>query len=158
MSLYSRRIRHGYLRRKMGALGTDSFICRKVKFRSIHRVFIGSGSVINPNVLLDGRGGKLVIGNHVDIAQETNIWTLEHDTETHRAIGASTVIEDYVWIGSRVTILPGVTVGANSICAAGAVVTKDVPPNTIVAGIPAIIIGERHRKTDYELKFSTIFR
>ncbi len=158
MSLYSRRLRHWYLRRKMGGLGKDSFISRQVRFRNIQNVFVGEGSVVNPDVLLDGRGGKVVIGNHVDVAQETNIWTQQHDTHTHAAVGGDTVIGDYVWIGSRVTILPGVTIGENSICATGAVVTKDVPPNTIVGGVPAKIIGMRNRTEDYKLSFNTIFR
>ena len=49
-------------------------------------------------------------------------------------------IGDRVWIGIAATILPGVTIGENSIVAAGAVVTKDVPPNTIVAGNPAKVV------------------
>lgn len=50
------------------------------------------------------------------------------------------VIESNVWIGAGATILPGVTIGENSVVAAGAVVTKDVPPNTIVGGVPAKFI------------------
>ena len=157
MSLYSRRLRHAYLRRKM-RLGKGSFISRHVRFRAIHNISVGEGCVVNPDVLLDGRGGKLIIGNHVDIAQETNIWTLQHDTHTHHAIGADTIIGDYVWIGSRCTILPGVRIGDNAICAAGAVVTKEVPPNSIVGGVPAKVIGSRNRTEDYKLTFNTIFR
>ena len=158
MSLYSRRLRHAYLRKRMGSLGKSSFISRKVRFRSIHNVFIGEGCVVNPDVLLDGRGGKLVIGNHVDIAQETNIWTQQHEKDNHHTIGADTVIGDYVWIASRVTILPGVTIGDNSVCATGAVVTKDVPPGVVVGGVPAKVIGTRNRTEDYKLTLHSIFR
>ena len=158
MSLYSRRIRHFYLKKKIGKIGKGSFISRKVKFRNIGNIYIGEGCVINPDVLLDGRGGKLTIGNNVDIAQETIIWTLGHDPHTHKSVGGNITINDYTWIGSRVTILPGVTVGKDSICAAGSVVTKDVPENVIVGGIPAKIIGKRNRTIDYKLHFSTIFR
>ena len=76
MSLYSRRIRHLYLRRKLGGLGKSSFISRNVRFRNTKNIFIGEGCVINPYVLLDGRGGKLIIGDNVDIAQESVIWTM----------------------------------------------------------------------------------
>lgn len=158
MSLYSRRIRHYYLRHILGKLGEKTFISRKVMIRKSNNIFIGNGCVINPNVLLDGRGGKLIIGDNVDIAQETNIWTMEHDPQTHKAIVADTIIADYVWVCSRVTILPGIKIGENSICAAGAVVTKDVPPNCIVGGVPAKIIGQRNRTVDYKLNFNTIFR
>lgn len=158
MSLYSRRVRHAFLRHWLGRLGKDTFISRNVKFRSIQNIFIGEGCVINPDVLLDGRGGKVVIGNYVDIAQETNIWTQSHETDNHQTIGADTVIGDFAWIGSRVTILPGVTIGDNAVCAAGAVVTKDVPSNAIVAGVPAKVIGTRKRTEDYKLTLHTIFR
>lgn len=158
MSLYSRRIRHFYLRKKMGKLGKESFISRNVRFRNIRNISIGEGCVINPHVLLDGRGGRLIIGDNVDIAQETNIWTLEHDPQSHKSIGADVAIHDYCWIGSRVTILPGVNIGKSSICAAGAIVTKNVPDNVIVGGVPAKIIGKRNRAINYKLQFSTIFR
>ena len=60
----------------------------------------------------------------------------------------SVVIEDDVWIASRVSILPGVTVGKGSVIAAGAVVTKDVPPSSLVGGIPARIIRTIERPSE----------
>ena len=92
--------------------------------------------------MLDGRSAELIIGDNVDIAQETNIWTLEHDVndDDHRIVPGQVIIEDHVWIASRVTILPGVTIGENAVVGAGAVVTKDVEPNTVVGGIPAKLI------------------
>jgi acetyltransferase-like isoleucine patch superfamily enzyme len=51
-------------------------------------------------------------------------------------------IDTNVWIGAAATILPGVTIGADSVVAAGAVVTHDVPPATVVAGVPAVVIRE----------------
>ena len=158
MYLYSRRIRHYYLKRKIGAIGNGTFISRNVKFRNLSNIFIGEGCVINPNVLLDGRGGKLIIENNVDIAQESIIWTLEHDPHTHKSVGANVVIKDYVWIGSRVTILPGVIVNKSAICATGAIITKDVPEDCIVGGVPAKVIGKRNRSLNYKLSFATIFR
>ena len=62
-----------------------------------------------------------------------------------------TVIEDYVWIASRATILPGVKIGRGAVIASCAVVTKDVPPLAIVAGVPAKIIGWRKNNMDYKL-------
>ena len=55
---------------------------------------------------------------------------------------APIVIGDKVWIGANATVLPGVTIGKGAIVAAGAVVTRDVPPNTIVAGVPARVVRE----------------
>jgi maltose O-acetyltransferase len=60
-----------------------------------------------------------------------------------RVIGEPVVIEDHVWIGSRAMILGGVTLGRGAVVAAGAIVTRDVPPLAIVAGIPARVVGER---------------
>ena len=131
-----------------------------LEFRKPKNISIGNNSVINKKVLLDGRGGKLTIGNNVDIAQETNIWTLEHDVhdDFHTDTGADVIIEDYVWIASRVTILPGVTIGKGAVVAANSVVTKDVPAMEIVGGIPAKVIGKRKSKLKYNLKYQPWFR
>lgn len=131
-----------------------------VEFRNAKNIEIGSNTVVNKKVLLDGRGGKLIIGNNVDIAQETNIWTLEHDVHNdyHRDRGSDVVIEDYVWIASRVTILPGVRIGKGAVIATGAVVVKNVPPMAIVGGVPAKIIGERKSKLLYTLNYKPWFR
>jgi maltose O-acetyltransferase len=135
------------------AFGKKSSALMGLEIRKGSNVSVGNHCVINRNVLLDGRGGQLWIGNNVDIAQETNIWTLEHNVhdDYHRDQGSNVIIEDYAWIASRVTILPGVTIGRGAIVAAGSVVTKDVPPMAIVGGIPAKVIGERKSGLRYNL-------
>ena len=122
-----------------------------VEVRRADRVIIGSNCVVNRDVLLDGRGGCLSIGNNVDIAQEVVIWTLGHDAhdDYHRDEGGPVTIGDYAWIGHRSVIMPGVTIGRGAVVAAGAVVTKDVPAMAIVAGVPAKVIGERRSKLLY---------
>lgn len=141
-------------------IGKNSIVLSYVEIRNPKNVYIGNHSVVNRRVLLDGRGGKLQVGNNVDIAQETNIWTMEHDlnSDYHNSIGADVVIEDYVWIASRVTILPGIRIGRGAVIAAGAVVTKDVPSMAIVGGIPAKIIGYRKSALKYNLNYSPWFR
>lgn len=67
------------------------------------------------------------------------------------------MIEDHAWIGARVIILPGVTVGEGAVVAAGAVVTRSVPPYAVVGGVPAKRIGERNRDLLYRTKFSPFF-
>lgn len=89
----------------------------------------------------------------MDIAQEVNIWTEQHDynSSSYEAVASPVVVNDYVWIASRATILPGVTIGKGAVVACGSVVTKDVPDYTVVAGIPAKVIGKRTRDLTYKL-------
>jgi acetyltransferase-like isoleucine patch superfamily enzyme len=103
---------------------------------------------------LDGRTGKIIIGNNVDIAREAAIFTLEHDpnADYYETISGDVIIEDYAWVSSRATILPGVKIGRGAIVASNAVVTKDVQPMTIVGGVPAKVIGRRKSNLKYNLK------
>lgn len=134
-------------------IGDNSAICRDIDIRCPYRLLIGSHSTINKRVVLDGRGGKLIIGNNVDIAQECNLWTMQHDYNSpdYKAIGADIVIEDYVWLASRVTVLPGVTIGRGSVIGTCSVVTKDIPPMSIAVGVPAKVIGKRDDCLQYKL-------
>ena len=93
--------------------------------------------------------GPVCIGNNVNLAQGITVTALNHNFEdTSRRIdeqGISTkpvVIGDDVWIGANAVILPGVTIGRHVVVAAGAVVTKDVPDYSLVAGIPAKVIKQ----------------
>lgn len=153
-------IRRFFLRQTVGRLGDRSFIALGVEIRNGKNIQLGEGSVLNKKVLLDGRGGKLTIGNNVDIAQEVNIWTLSHDPQDdyHGDKGGDVTIEDYVWIASRATILPGVRIGRGAVVATGSVVTKDVPPMTIVAGVPAKKIGDRTSGLKYQFNHQPWFR
>ena len=92
------------------------------------------------------------IADEVMIANKTNLVTSGHpvppDQRRDHLTGAPIAIETNVWIGTAATILPGVTIGAGSVVAAGAVVTHDVPPATLVAGVPAAVIRELDRSSD----------
>jgi acetyltransferase-like isoleucine patch superfamily enzyme len=111
------------------------------------RITIGRGSIVNSGTILDGRGAELRIGDYVDIAPNVRIWTLDHDPDSprHAERPRPVTIEDFAWIASGATILPGVTLGQGCVVAAGSVVTKDVEAFAIVGGIPARKIGERQR-------------
>ena len=132
-------------------VGKNCSILMGCELRYPNKIILGDHCVINRDVLLDGRGGPLTIGNNVDIAQEAVIWTLGHDIhdDSHHDKGAAVTIEDYVWIGHRAIIMPGVTIGRGAVVAAGAVVTKSAPAMSIVAGVPAKIIGQRHSALNY---------
>lgn len=137
----------------MKSFDLSSSIYRNIDLRCPYRISIGSYSNINKRAVLDGRGGNLIIGDCVDIAQEVNIWTLQHDYNhpLYASTGKDVIIDDYVWIASRATILPGVHIGRGAVVAACAVVTKDIPPLAIVAGVPAKIIGWREDNMIYKL-------
>jgi len=89
-------------------VGTDCSFLMGLKLRNPRNIYVGNNVVTNRDVMLDGRGAKLIIGDNVDIAQETNVWTLEHDVndDYHSSSGGDVIIQDYVWIASRATILP----------------------------------------------------
>lgn len=114
---------------------------------------IGDNSGIGVNCMLSG---KVTIGNDVMMGPEVFIYTFNHRFDRtdipmwkqgHEGI-KPVHIEDDVWIGSRVTILPGVRIGKGSIIGANSVVTKDVMPYSIVGGNPAKLVKVRENKNN----------
>ena len=133
-------------------VGREAHIYGGMEIRDPGRITIGDGSVIGLNAILDGREG-ITIGRNVNLSSEVAIWTLQHDPQAANfgTKGGPVVVEDRAWLSFRCTVLPGVTIGEGAVVAAGSIVTKDVAPFTIVAGIPAEQIGERNRDLTYEL-------
>src|SRR3989338_1505314 len=150
-----------FLMRIYGAqIGKGSSIHMGGRFFSLKNLKIGQDTIIGYGLFLDGRE-KVVIGNHVDIASEVMIYNSEHDinSEDFAASFGSVEIEDYVFIGPRVIILPGVKIGKGAVVAAGAVVTKDIADFAIVGGVPAQVIGERKEKNlNYKLGRARLFQ
>ena len=136
------------------AIGEATSIHRRCRFYRPAGVSIGAHTVINRGVLLDGRSG-LRIGDNVSISEGSQILTLAHDPNdpSFGWRGAPVAIGDRVFLGARSTILPGITVGEGAVVAAGAVVTHDVEPFTIVGGVPARPIGQRRNDLDYQLTY-----
>lgn len=116
-------------------------------------VTIGDHCLINNNNLIQAgksKHGSITIGNYVHTGANVVIlgfnhgfYTREIPTKKQDYMDAPVVIEDDVWIGTGVVILPGVTIGKGAIIASSAVVNKDVPPYSIVGGVPAKVIKER---------------
>ena len=105
-------------------------------------IHIGQRVFINSGCKMQDQGG-IYIGDDVLIGHNACLLTLNHemDPENRADMHPKPIhIEDKAWLGSNVTVLPGVTIGEGAIVAAGAVVTKDVESNTIVGGVPAKII------------------
>jgi len=165
------------------SIGKNSTIHWLCRFNQPAGVAIGHNTIIGNDAFLDGRykriwqGGEirpfaylrallspakrpLRIGNNVSIAGEVRIFTMEHDISDPKfgETSADVVIEDYVAIGTRVTILPGVVIGRGAVVASGAVVTHNVKPYEIVGGVPAKEIGKRTEQLTYTLKYSRAFQ
>ncbi len=141
-------------------IGKGSAIHMGARFYLPHKISIGQDTLIGDHAFLDGRA-PLKIGSHVDIASQVMIYNSEHDLtdETNKAREEPVTIEDYCFIGPRVIILPGITIGRGAVIAAGAVVTKDVPGLTTVGGVPAKEIGKREIKNlNYRLGRARLFQ
>ena len=141
-------------------IGKNSFIHVGARFYYPAGISIGNGTIIGDHCFLDGRA-PLKIGNNVDIASQVLIYNSEHDvsSEGFDPIEEPVEIGDYVFIGPRAVILPGVKIGKGAVVAAGAVVTKDVGDFEIVGGVPAKVIGERKNKDPhYKLGRARLFQ
>ena len=108
------------------------------------RLVVGDFCWMNDGCFLD-LGAPITIGNRVSFGHQVFLMTNSHEIGSiERRAGDLTaepiVIEDGAWLGARCTILPGVTVHEGAIVAAGSLVTKDVPANTVVAGVPAKVV------------------
>lgn len=122
-------------------------------------LIVGSNTTVNQKCRLDARGG-LTIGSNVSISAEVVILSAAHQVKSREFEGYSdsVTIKDYVFIGTRAMILPGVTLGAGCIVAAGAVVTRDVEDYAIVAGVPARKIGDRRSDLEYKAYYQRLFQ
>lgn len=145
-------------------IGKGTSIHMGARFYKPSNIKIGNDTIIGEFAVLDGRA-PLTIGNHVDIASEVMIYNSHHDIKSTNfatvedTVREPVVIEDYVFIGPRAIILPGVTIGRGAVVGAGAVVTKDVAPLTIVGGVPAKEIGNRSEESlNYKLGRAAWFR
>lgn len=138
--------------------GKDVKIGAGVFIRSPEKMKIGDGVFIGSNCSIDAIGG-LQLGNCCALASNTTILTLDHHHRGAESIPwgeariiKPVVIEDYVWIGTNASILPGVTIGEGAIVGLGAVVAKDVPSRAIVVGNPGKIVRYRDKEDYYSIK------
>lgn len=141
-------------------IGKNSTLHTGVRVYDPRNITIGEGTIIGRGVFIDGRD-QVAIGSHTSIASEVMIYSSEHDltASDFHAISDVVKIGDYVFIGPRAIILPGVTIGDRAVVAAAAVVTKDVPAGVIVGGVPAKVIGERKLKNaNYRLGRFKLFQ
>lgn len=137
------------------ARGSDIEIDKSVRFgrwcfftSKGGEIVIGENTFLNTQVILNADiGGKIHISHDCMIGPRTIFRTANHKIKDINSVKreqghafADIFVERNVWIGANVTVLPGVTIGENSVIAAGAVVTKDIPKNCLAAGVPAIVM------------------
>jgi putative colanic acid biosynthesis acetyltransferase WcaF len=139
--------------RSLGAeIGAGSILFRGTTVLGAEHLRLGERVHVGFRVVLDARGG-ITVANDVTISSDSQLLTAKHDVHSagfERQI-APVVIERHAWIATRAMVLAGVTVGAGGVVAAGAVVTRDVAPSTIVAGVPGKPIGRRTSELTYRL-------
>ncbi len=154
----SHRVRGYFYRRAGMVIDRTSSIHWRAEFYSPERITIGGYSTIGDSSFLDGRSG-LMIGDCVNFGSHVSIYTRQHDVDSpdFAEVGAPVVIGDYAWVSSHSIVLPGVTIGEGAVVAAGAVVTKDVAPYTLVGGNPARYIRDRSRDLRYRLGYAKRF-
>jgi len=137
-----------YLYRRIGLrVGKNCVIRRGIYLASPNHLEVGDGSFLGRASLYCT--GGVTIGKNVNVSDGVVIITAKHDVNSPKfeASYEPIIIQDWAWIATNAIILGGVTVGEGAVVAAGAVVTKDVPPYAIVGGNPAQVIGERKKQT-----------
>lgn len=134
------------LKKVLGHCGENIWIEPPLTLAMGNTVSIGDGTYVNSNLtLVDDY--KITIGKEVLVGPNVTMCTTNHPLHYKlRPRGEmyckEVVVEDHVWIGSNVVICPGVTIGEGAVIGAGSVVTRDIPPMTLAAGVPCKVIRE----------------
>lgn len=141
-----------YLKKMLGSVGEKVWIAKTFNCDNGKNIHIGCNFTGNYNLtILDIR--EVRIGDNVMIGPNTLITTVGHPLtpagrRRHIGMAKPVTIGNDVWIGGNVTILPGVTIGNNVVIGAGAVVTKDIPDNSLAIGVPAKVVREIENDTE----------
>lgn len=157
---YFDRKRRYKLTSKFKSCGRNVEIGKNCEISSMGKFELGSHCWIGNNFYAKADGG-ITIGSGTIISRNCEIWTSNHNYDSddlqcipydRRMINKPVVIGENCWLGSRVTIIPGVTIGEGVVVGAGSVVTKDIPDYAVVGGNPAKIIKYRNIEKYKELK------
>jgi putative colanic acid biosynthesis acetyltransferase WcaF len=145
-------LRQGWLRLLGARIGRGSIIFRGIEVLGVEHLDLGERVHVGFRVVLDARGG-LRIADDVLISSDAQLITANHDPDSaafERRV-APIVLEHHTWVATRAMVLAGVTVHEGGVVAAGGVAVRDVPPRTIVGGVPARPIRARRGDLTYRL-------
>jgi len=138
-------LRRAVYRRMLAACGDGCVFLEHVVFTCPQRIRVGSRAAISRGVQFQGAGG-IDVGDDVLMGPGVKVWSINHQfDDPRRTIAAQgfteapVVIEDDVWLGANVVVLPGSRIGRGSVVAAGSVVRGTVPPMVLAAGSPATV-------------------
>ena len=156
--LPSRHIRRWFYQMLGAKFGKNCFPCRRVEILLPKGLVLGDGVAVGWFVELDARGG-IKIDHDTNISSHVKLITGSHDIDNpdFTADFLPIHIGHHCWIGTGAMVLQGVKIGDGAVVAAGAVVTKDVAPWTVVGGIPARKIGTRDSEVNYRTGNPPIF-
>jgi acetyltransferase-like isoleucine patch superfamily enzyme len=154
----ARWVRLRYLRMMGARIGDHSTLFRGCRILAPQRLVVGQRCAIAWAVVLDARGG-LTFEDDVVVASDCQFITAEHDISRpdFADVYAPIVVGRWAWIGTRAMVFKGVTVGEGGVIAGGAVAVRDVPPYTVVGGVPAKPIGKRATDLDYDPTYHPLF-
>ena len=141
------KVRQSLAGRLFKSMGDRVIVGTRVEFGSGADIEMGSGSNIGRSSWISN---DTVFGANVMTGPEIIVLSYNHATQMNGtpfnqqgySSRSPVIVEENVWIGTRAILLPGVRIGRNSVIGAGAVVTKDVPPNSVVAGNPAKVVKQ----------------
>jgi len=146
---FCHKLRKSFLRKSCSGVGKNLIVYNGIRIHYAEHLSIGDNVAINNDVWINA-SGNVRIGNNVIIGPRVIIHSANHKYDDPHTpiqkqghIFEKVMIEDDVWIGAGAIILPGVQIGKGAVIAAGSVVTKDVLPYTVVAGVPARKIKDR---------------
>lgn len=161
--VFQRCVVSPFIKRAFGGCGKNVKISPECKFSGIQNIYVGNHVVVGAETMIMTTRAKVIFGDYVFFAPKVSVITGDHrfdilgkymlevgDTDKSTEDDQDVIFEGDNWIGTGAIVLKGVTVGRGSIVAAGSVVTKSIPPYSIVAGIPAKVIKKRF--TDAQIK------
>lgn len=134
-------------------IGSPVIIDRNFQFADPHTIKIGNNVLIRENCVLDH---NITIEDYCTLSRDVMILSAGHNPVDMSYVAKPVILKKFCWVGARATIMSGVSIGEFSVVAAGSVVTKDVPPHSLVGGVPARVIRTLEKPKVYHSQFAEV--